>query len=229
MKLRGSSVLIAIFTAALAHATILPPSGSPPVAPSAFGTPVTGPFLADTGLQDFTAVNAQGQTTISGEYRAMVYSDPANDFCAGCLDFFVAVASNSTSLDAIERITLAAFGSFLTNVGYSIGPGSLPAGVVPSTVDRSANGNVVGFNFTAPAGLAPGQTTEILEIETNATRFMAGTLQISDGSVATVAAFEPCGVVPEASSVSMTLLGGLLLGIGFIGRRRRQAGPKISD
>jgi hypothetical protein len=220
--------LVALFCAALAQATILPPGGSPPVAPSAFGTAVTGPFLADTGIQDFTAVNAQGQTTISGEYRAMVYSDAANDFCAGCLDFFVVVESSTASLDAIERITLAAFGSFLTNVGYSIGPGTPPAGVAPSTVDRSANGDVIGFNFTAPVGVAPGQQTDVLEIETNATRFMAGTLQISDGSVATVAAFEPCGMVPEASSVSMTLLGGILLGVGLMGRRRRQASSKIS-
>jgi LPXTG-motif cell wall-anchored protein len=224
MKIRGCSVLAFIFSAALAHATILSPGGSPPVAASAFGTPVTGPFLADTGLQNFTGTNSLGQTTISGEYRAMVYSDPGNDFCAGCLDFFVVVESNSSSTDAIERITLASFGSFLTNVGYSVGKGSLPSGIDPTTVDRSSNGSVVGFNFSTLPGVAPGDETEVLEIQTNATSFMKGTLQIIDSSVASVTAFEPClGTVPEASSISMTLLGGLLLGLGFIGRRRRTA------
>jgi hypothetical protein len=29
--------------------------------------------------------------------------------------------------------------------------------VAPSTVDRSANGDVIGFNFTAPVGVAPGR------------------------------------------------------------------------
>jgi hypothetical protein len=223
MRLRGCSVLAAVFTVALAHATILSPGGSPPVPASAFGTPVNGPYLANTGVQDFTATNSLGQTTISGQYEAMVYKDSNNGFCAGCLDFFVVVESNSSSTDDIERITLANFGAFLTNVGYSIGKGSEPSGVDPATVDRSSNGNVIGFNFSTLPGVAPGSGTQVLEIQTNATAFMTGTLQIIDSSVASVTAFEPCYgvVVPEASSISLTLLGGLLLGIGFIGRRRR--------
>jgi LPXTG-motif cell wall-anchored protein len=223
MKLLGRSALTVVFTVALANATILSPTGSSPVAPSAFGTSVTGPFLANTGFQNFTATNSLGQKTITGKYEAMVYSDPGNTFCAGCLDFFVIVESNSTSTDDIERITLANFGSFLTNVGYSIGTGSVSGGVDPSTVDRSNNGNVVGFNFNELAGVPPGGETQVLEIETNAKSFMTGTLQIIDSSVASVNAFEPCSVVPEASSISLTLLGGLLLGLGFIGRRRRSA------
>ncbi len=221
MNLRGCFVIAALFSGALAQATILPPGGSPPVPPTALGTPVTGPYLADTGLQTFAGTNSLGQTTITGEYRAMVYSDPANNFCAGCLDFFVLVESSAASLDAIERITLASFGSFLTDVGYSIGKGSVPAGVAPSTVDRSSNGAVIGFNFAAPAGVPVGGETEVLEIQTNAKSFMTGTLQIIDSSVASVPAFDPCGVVPEAGSLSLTLLGGLLLGAVVMGRRRR--------
>lgn len=222
MKHFGSAFLALIFAGALAQATILPPTGSPPVAASGFGTSVTGPFLANTGVQNFTATNSLGQATITGQYQAMVYSDPSNVFCAGCLDFFVIVQSNSSSTDAIERITLASFGSFLTDVGYSVGKGSIPTGVDPTTVDRSSNGSVIGFNFASPTGVQPGAETEVLEIETNAKSFMTGTLQIIDSSVASVNAFEPCmSTVPEASSISLTLIGGLLLGLGFIGRRRR--------
>jgi hypothetical protein len=220
MKSRGFFFLAFLFTAVLANATILPPNGSSPVPPSTFGTPVTGPFLADTGLQQYTATNSLGQSTITGDYRATVYSDPNNDFCAGCLDFFVAVTSNTASIDDIERITLASFTGFQTDVGYSTGPGSIPAGVIPTTVDRSSNGSVLGFNFTVPNGVAPGQETVVLEIETNATHFMKGTLQIIDSSVASVTAFDPCPV-PEAGSLGMTLLGGLLLGIVALGRPNR--------
>jgi hypothetical protein len=223
MKLRGCSVLAPIFSAALAHATILPPTGSAPVAASAFSTQVNGPFLASTGFQNFKATNSLGQTTITGEYEAMVYSDAKNVFCAGCLDFFVVVESNSTSTDDIERITEAAFGSFLTDVGYSTGKGSISGGIDPATVDRSTNGNVIGFNFSNLPGVAPGQETQVLEIETNATAFVAGTVQIIDSSVASVAAFAPANIVPEAGSISLTLLGAALLGIGFMGRRRRTA------
>lgn len=203
----------------LARATILPPTGSPPVAPGTFGTSVLGPFLADTGAQVFTATNSLGQTTISGDYRAMVYADPNNNFCAGCLDFFVLVTSDATSIDDIERITLASFGLFQTDVGYSTGSGSAP-GVAPATVDRSSNGGVIGFNFALPAGVAAGAQTAMLEIQTNATTFVTGTLQIIDSSVASVAAFAPSNV-PEAGSISLTMLGAALLGIGFLGRRRR--------
>jgi LPXTG-motif cell wall-anchored protein len=63
----------------------------------------------------------------------------------------------------------------------------------------------------------------VLEIETDATLFVQGSLQIIDSSVASVEAFAPASV-PEASSISLTLLGGALLGIGLIGRRRRMAG-----
>jgi len=84
---------------------------------------------------------------------------------------------------------------------------------------------VIGFNFAVPGGVAPGQVTQVLEIQTNATSFMRGTLQIIDSSVASVTAFEPCPV-PEAGSLGLTLLGGLLLATGFLGRRRKtSAGP----
>jgi LPXTG-motif cell wall-anchored protein len=48
-------------------------------------------------------------------------------------------------------------------------------------------------------------------------------VQIIDSSVASVAAFAPANIVPEAGSISLTLLGAALLGIGFMGRRRRTA------
>jgi hypothetical protein len=226
MKLRGCAILAVLFTVALAQAAILPPTGSPPVAPDVFSTPTSGPFLANTGVQTFTATNSLGKTTILGEYDATVYKDPDNTFCAGCLDFFVFVESSASSTDAIERITLASFGSFQTDVGYSTGKGGPsvgPSTVDPSTVDRSSNGSVVGFNFAEPTGVPPGSETAVLEIQTNATAFTAGTLQIIDSSVGSVDAFAPSCVVPEASSISLTLLGGALLGIGFMGRRRRTA------
>jgi hypothetical protein len=223
VKILGGSLLSALLTAALAYATILPPTGSSPVPASAFTTPVTAPFLADTGVQPFMATNSLGQTTITGDYRASVYADPDNTLCAGCLDFFIWVTSHSTSTDAIERITDAAFGVFETDVGYSVGPGSVADGVDPDTVDRSSDGNVIGFNFSEPVGVPPGSSTQVLEIETNATTFVAGSLQIIDSSVASVPAFAPGATVPEASSITLTLLGGALLGIGYIRRRRRRA------
>ena len=137
-------------------------------------------------LTDLDCNERSGQDDDVGELCSSVYSDPDNVFCAGCLDFFYTVSSSSTSIDDIERITVASFGSFRTDVGYSTGTGSVSGGVVPSTVDRSSNGATIGFNFNEPTGVAPGQETMVLEIQTNATNFMIGDLQIIDSSVASV-------------------------------------------
>ena len=219
MKLRGSFVLTVMFTVALAQAAILPPTGSAPVAPDVLLASAAGPFLANIS-GTFTGTNSLGQTTISGKYDEAVYADPSNTFCAGCLDFFLFVESNSSSTDSIARITLASFGSFLTDVGYTTGKGGNPGGVIPSTVDRSGNGSVVGFNFSTLTGVGPGGQTQELEIETNAKSFTTGSIQMIDSSVASVQGFAPSSV-PEPGSISLALLGGALLGI--VGRRRRTA------
>jgi PEP-CTERM motif len=220
MTLRGCSIFLMLLLAAgLVQASILPPTGSPPVAPDVFTTPANGPFLADTGNQQFIAKNSMGQMTMVGIYRSTVYSDPNNVFCAGCLDFFFEVTSAAASTDAVARITDASFGAFLTDVGYTTGPGSISGGVTPNTVDRSSNGNVIGFNFNLPAGLAPGKSSQILEVQTNARTFMTGTLQIIDSSVASVTSFQPCPV-PEPATATFMLLGMLLVGAGSFARRR---------
>jgi hypothetical protein len=224
MKLSVRSFVASLFFAGgLAHASILPPTGSPPVPPDVFTTPGGGPFLASTGTLPFVAENALGQVTISGTYSAEVYADPNNVFCAGCLDFLFEITSSATSTDGIARITDTSFSSYLTDVGYSTGTGSVPGGIYPVTVDRSSNGAVIGFNFELPAGVAPGDSTEILEIETNATTYMPGSLQITDGGVATVVAFAPDAAVPEATTVSMMLMGAILFGIAFLTHRRTAA------
>jgi hypothetical protein len=198
------------------NATILPPTGSAPVPGSDLGTSVTGPFVASTGVQPFMAINSLGQVTMSGTYEAFVEQDPNNVFCAGCLDFFFVVNNSSSSSDSTARITDASFSNFLTDVGYTTGPGSVSGGVLPSTVDRSSNGDVVGFDFNVPMSVAPGQSTQVLEVETNARFYMVGSLQIIDGAVATVQSFQPCPLVPEPATLSITLLG--IAGI-FVRRR----------
>lgn len=216
MTLRGGWLLAGLLlVVGLANANILPPSGSPPVAPDPFTTSASGPFVADTGVQPFMAVNSLGQVTMSGTYRAFVEADPNNVFCHGCLDFFFEVTNSSSSADAIARITDANFGVFLTDVGFTTGSGSISGGVLPSTVDRSTNGSVVGFNFNVPNAVGPGSSTQVLEVQTNARFFMRGTLQIIDSAVASVTSFDPCPV-PEPASMTLMLLGGVAL---LVGRR----------
>ena len=65
----------------------------------------------------------------------------------------------------------------------------------------------MGFNFPAAGGVAPGDCSAVLIVETNATAYTAGTLNIIDGSVASVASYAPA--VPEPETI-------ILLGAGLV-------------
>ena len=155
--------------------------------------------------------------TFTANYTETVYADPTNTFCAGCYDFVYSV-SNVGATGVIERITGYSYDTtILTDVGYT--PGS---GTAPTTVDRSANGNVVGFNFLGSGEIAAGTSTDMLIIETNSKSFVSGLISIQDGSAGTSVAFGP-GPVSTPEPVSMGLLGG---GLTFLGLARLRKSKK---
>ena len=178
---------------------------------------------------DFTILDFVSQPVVSsvpadffGNLFEAVISDPANVFGAGDLDFVVSV-ENDASFNSIERVTASAFATifprvvFKTDVGYLAGS----PGVLPTTVDRLSPFEI-GFNFAD--GIAPGQTSTDLIIETNATRFTSGTLSAFNSGSATITAFAPAAV-PELSTWLMVGLGfmglGLLRMTGKAGQRGR--------
>jgi hypothetical protein len=159
--------------------------------------------------------------TMSGTYEAAVYSDPTNTFGANDLDFVYQVSNDSNSTDSIGRLTAISFLGYQTDVGYTatgsaLGSSFVDGSVAPEFVDRVSPGNTVGFSFNAPAFLpvAPGQTSNVLIIETDATNFKeAGNLNIIDGGVTTVTAFEPTASpsVPEPNFLLLLCIGLLAL------------------
>jgi len=168
-------------------------------------------------------------STMSGSYEAAVYSDPTNTFGAGDLDFVYQVSNNAGSTDSIGRLTAIDFTGFSTDVGYTstgstLGAGFVDGTVAPELVDRVSPGDSVGFSFNAPLTtlIAPGQTSTVLIIETNATNFTTGDLNIIDGGVSTVAAYEPAAALTTPEPGTLVLFGSGLLGMaGFIRRRVR--------
>jgi hypothetical protein len=195
-----------------ATAAVLPPGGSS--VPDNFLAGLPGAtLLATTGTIPFVS----STSTFSGTMVAAVYSDPGNTFGAGDLDFVYQVANNAGSKDEINRVTAIDFMGFSTDVGFTDFGASIPGGLFvngaaqpPQQVDRSVAGDTIGFtqNSSSPiTSILPGETSDALIIETNATLFAAGNVSLIDGGVATEPAFQPA--IPEVSST-------LLFGVGLV-------------
>jgi hypothetical protein len=199
-----------VFTGAVQASVITPGPGASP--PDIFTC--AGCTLLASTISTWT----NSTTTMSGTYEAAVYSDPGNTFGAGDLDFVYQVSNNAGSTDSIGRLTDVSFLGWSTDVGYIIAGSSLGSSfvdgtVAPELVDRVSPGDSVGFSFNSPLTtlIAPGQTSTVLSIETNATAFAPGDMNIIDGGVSTVAAYEPAvsSTVPEPNFAA-------LLGIGLL-------------
>ena len=223
---KGTAMMFLLFFAALvavpaAKANTLAPgtSGSPDALPvGSFGSAVT--VLASIDGGTFSATNPFTGLTISGTYDAYVLrTDVAGSgLCVGCLDFEIQIDS-STGTENVGRVTTANFAGFTTDVGYnslftSTDGDNAGSTVQPSSVDRNGTGTTIGFTL-GPTGIGPGNSSDILVIETNATSFTTGGISLIDGATANVAGFAP--TAPEASSVTLLLL---VLGVGtLLGKR----------
>ena len=205
---KGLGVLSVITLALLiapvsAHANLLSPGGHVP--PDTFAAP-TGPTVASIS-------GTWSTKRMSGTYFENVIAATNNTLCSGCLDFVIGMTTlTSVQFDAVGEISTASFAGFLTDVGYVV-PNT---GNIPDVVTRSAGpGTTIDFHFiTEPIGA--GQSSAELVIETNATKFTSGTISLIDQFTATVPGFAP---VPEPASLAV--LGGGLLGLGTILRRRK--------
>jgi hypothetical protein len=146
------------------------------------------------------------------------------------LDFVYQVSNNAGSTDSVSRLTGISFLGWQTDVGYAIngsvlGSSFVDGTVAPETVDRVTPGDTVGFSFNAPFTflIVPGETSTVLIIETNATTYSAGDLNIIDGGVSTVDAYEP-GLSATPLPGALPLFAGGLGAMGFFGSRRKRKG-----
>ncbi len=183
----------------LSHASVLGNGNSVPPSP-----------LFPTGTLQVSISGTITTPTFTASYTEWVFADPANTWCSGCLDFVYQFTNNGG--DSNERFSMYNFAGFLVDVGTD------PFGVHdPTTIDRSTSGPVIGFNFPASDEIAPGQTTPMLVIETNALKYTPGYVSAQDGTAGYGLGYSPASPIPEPSSLA--LLGGGLAVAGALLRK----------
>ena len=206
-------------------------------------SPLNVTLLATTGV----AVSNVGTSGVQVNYIENVYRtnapDATNLACplGGCLDFVIAVQNIGS--DIVEHVTASSFANVVADVGVQIiQPGCIALGVNPTCVISDAGavltpftpaaggvqtgptavhrsggiGSVVSFDFGT--ALNPGDVSDLLVIETNATTFGSGTLGFIDGSGASGTGFAP---TPEPRLAGLAAMG--LLGVVAFFVRRRKA------
>ena len=207
--LAASAAFAMVAAAPAAQAIVLSPgtSGSPDL----LGLGAGSTLVADTGMLSFSNI------AFSGMIDEWVYKDTANTFGSGDLTWIIQVANSSTSTDAIGRVTAGNFAGFMTDVGDNGGVNA------PDLVDRDTPGHTIGFSWAETGGLLVGDTSDLLFIDTNATRFVPGTLAVIDSETSDLTGFQP-SAVPEPATWAMMLIGFAGLGVaGYRGSRKSAA------
>jgi len=219
VMLLGTSILLLCVSGAFAVS--LAPAGSVAGTDLGAGFAGTGAIIASTIVTDPSPVG-----NVAGTFRLAVFQEGG---AGGNLDFLYQFITGTTSLgapsDTIRRVTGNKFDSFTTDVGYVTSnggslaffaaPTTTAGNAFPDTVDRSLDGNIVGFNWSL-ANAFRG-TSDILVVRTNAKTFSTGFASAIDGGSTGVTGYQPA---PEPAFAGLLLAG--LFGAGLFLARRFQ-------
>jgi hypothetical protein len=198
-----AAALLFVGTTAASAALLTPPNALTPA--PAEPDPAAGSIQVATISSPFAVPGTFAGVLTSTAFR----NDSSNPFGLNALTFVYELSNSAGSQNALGRLVVDSFAGFQTDVSFQPGPG-----VDPRTIDRFTPGDV-GFSFQAPTGaLLPGQNSDRLVIQTDATIVGAANGTVIDG--ATVSGIPTLGpFIPEPASLGLLALGGLIL------RRRR--------
>jgi hypothetical protein len=198
------------FAAALALSAVLTASkllAAPLLPGSAFYPPAEpdpiGGVVEDTMTTSFASATFTGRLT-----STVISGDTSNPF--GGFTFTYLLTNDAGSADAIGRMTVSSFATYLTDVSYQIGPG------LPPTLASLAGPDVVmGFDFiSAPIGpgmLEPGASSALLVVQTDSLLYDSTIASVINSTVASTPSFAPVpgAGVPEPATLSLAARGAL--------------------
>lgn len=197
----------AMFAAAPALASTCLPQGSTCTPDDFTGTGAGSTLLASI-IVPFTVSSSFTGVSLGAVYRE----------ASGTLTFDVQLVNNSGSTASVRRLSASDFQGVAADMGYRTDGSSLSGSLfvngtqIPLDVSRAMSGDPIAWDFTGTSAintLPPGTTSDVLEIQTNATNFKAGSVTVAtpDGTT-TVAGFEPVATkVSSTANPSSALVG----------------------
>ena len=198
-------IVLLLATVPAVYATTLVPGTT--VAASSLAYP-SGPSGNQYQVGFFDAIITTG--TYSGHYAVQVFADPANIYCAGCLDFVYSIGSLTSG--QVADFAVGSFGGYHTSVGYFE-----PLGVSPTSISRSVDGRVVDFIFGTPIVIDPilgSLFSSRMVVQTDATGFLLGP---GAGTLAGTSTLIP---TPTPEPGTLMLLGTGLASLAGVVKRR---------
>lgn len=198
--------MVAVAGFGTAYASPLPVGGTLFPAPAEANPSPGANLLFSTGPVGFVATPA----VFSGTLVSSVYNnDTTNPFGLDRMTFTYQITSDPSSINLIARLSLGSYGGFATDASYQSSPL-----LAPAFIDRPT-APVVGFSFqgppVGPGALAPGQTTALLVVQTDAPAYGAILANVIDGGQANnIPSVGP--TIPEPGSLAVIAgLAGLLV------------------